>query len=592
MFLAKALSAFCFIMLAGAVTSASAKDIYVSTTGDDRNGGDSSSAPLATIAAASARALAGDTVYLMSGQYNEAVIPVSSGTSGQPITYKSFGTGPAVISNVNVGIFVSSLSYLIFDGISVNGANQPPKATVNTFVAIQNSNNIIVRNGSFKYANGWAGIDISGRYSADGRFWETVPSSSVSDGTTSFITIEDNTIDNVGQYVDGSGKPSGDAIQVAYGKVQNILIQRNRISHGGHDLVEFDSDYGVLQDNTLNNSYSDIVGGDTGYRSIEVQGSFNVIQRNFMEHSRVGGGGWVAPLASIRGDSNIVRFNVLFDGITEAIGTWCGAPSPLATNAHIYHNTLDQVGGQGWSLWAYTGCETAGNYAFANNLVANSRTNPGTLSGVAHGGSIADADLVFAVSGGAGLTDIGVGPTGQSVVKGNMFGPSGGGPAYILMMGTAGRITLSAATTKYPQFFSANIVAQPVFMNASPRSPADFQLQSNSAGLGAGSFLTNAVGAGSASSLVVQDSNYFSDGNGLTPGDTIELQGSNARAHIVRINHASNTLTLSSPLTFKDGQGVSLSYNGNAPDIGAGAVPSGLAISKQPLPPTNPKISH
>jgi hypothetical protein len=587
MFLGKAPSAFWLVILAAA--AASAKDIYVSPTGNDHGSGSSSSAPLATIAAASIRAAAGDTVYLMSGQYNEAIIPVSSGTSGHPITYKSFGTGPAVISNVNVGIFVNSLAYLVFDGISVNGMNQPPKATVNSFVAIQNSNNIIVRNGNFKYANGWAGIDISGRYSADGRFWETVPSSAIVDGTTSFVTIEDNTIDNVGRYVDGSGKPSGDAIQVAYGKVQNILIQRNTISHGGHDLVEFDSNYGVLQDNTLNNSYRDIVGGDTGYRSIEVQGSFNVIQRNFMEHSRLGGGGWVAPLASIRGDSNIVRFNVLFDGISEGIGTWCGASSPMATNGRIYQNTLYELGGQGWSVWAYTGCETAGNYVFANNLVANSRTNPGTLNGVSHGGTVLDSDLLFAVTGGPGLVDIGLGPTGQSVVKGNLFAPSSGGQAYVFLMGTAGRVTLSAAGTSYPQLFAANVVAQPVFMNASPKTAADLQLQSSSAGVSAGSFLTNAVGSGSASNLVVQDSKYFSDGNGVNPGDTIELQGSNVQARIISIDHASNTLTLSSPLTFKDGQGVSLRYSGNAPDIGAGAP---LASSKGPLPPTNLKISH
>jgi hypothetical protein len=126
-------------------------------------------------------------------------------------------------------------------------------------------------------------------------------------------------------------------------------------------------------------------------------------------------------------------------------------------------------------------------------------------------------------------------------------------------------------------------------VNTSPKVPADFQLQSNSAGIGAGSFLTAVVGSGNSASVTVQDSGYFSDGNGVNPGDTIELQGSNVQARILSINHASNTLTLSSPLSFKDGQGVSLRYSGNAPDIGAGAP---LANSNAPLAPTNVKISH
>src|SRR5580704_12149269 len=151
--------------------------------------------------------------------------------------------------------------------------------------------------------------------------------------------------------------PAGDAIQVAFGHVQHILIQRNTITHAGHDLVELDSDYGVLQDNVLNNSYRDIEGGDTGYRSIEVQGSFNVVQRNLMEHARFGGGGWVAPLAQIRGNDNIVRQNVAYDGITYGLGLWCGTGSPAVENLHIYNNTLYDVGGAGFVVYAFTGCE-------------------------------------------------------------------------------------------------------------------------------------------------------------------------------------------------------------------------------------------
>jgi len=567
-----------FIVLLSATSWACAKDIYVSPSGNDQNAGTSAGAPLATIAAASKLAVAGDNVNLLAGTYNESLVPVNSGTAAAPITYKSSG-GPAVIMNVRVGILIGSLSYIVIDGINVNGGAQPPNAKVNSFVTIQNSNHIIVRHGNFKYANGWAGIDIVGRYGPGQQYYGAVQNYLT--GLTSYITIEDNTIDNVGDY----SKPSGDVIQVALGPVQHVLIQRNTILHGGHDLVEFDSDYGVLQDNTLNNSYSDVVSGDTGYRNVELQGSYNVIQRNYMAHARRGGGGYVAPVASIRGNENIVRQNVFFDSIAAGTATWCGPLAPDVENIRVYNNTIYQMGGDGWSAWAYATCSTAGSFVFANNLVAESRMSPGTLSGVLHGGALIDADIVFAVSGGTGLIDVGRGLTAGTVVKGNLFAPHGGGPAYVMLLGGDGRVPLSTAAAKYPQFFTGNIEQSPNFIGAQFKTVADFQLRPNSPGLASGVALTTATSSGTSDHLPVQDSLYFTDGNGLVPGDTIQLAGTNQRAGILSIDRANNVLILTQAVTFKAGQGISLPYNGAAPDIGAGV--SGV----RPLPPVNVTIS-
>jgi len=583
MILRTARSAALLVTLLTTAFAAWGNDIYVSAArGSDKNSGASPSEPLATIAAASKRATPGDNVYLVAGQYNEPIIPVRSGTKDHPITYQSYG-GRAVISNVNVGILVSSQAYLTFNGISVNGTNPPPNATVNSWVAIQNSSNIIVRNGTFKYANGWGGIDISGRYIPDGRFWANYAAAAV-EGTSSYVRIEDNTLDYVGDY----SKPSGNVIQVEYGRVQHILIQRNTITHGGHNLVEFDSDYGVLQDNILNNSYHDTVGGDTGYRSLEVQGSYNIVQRNFMAHARLGGGGYVAPIASVRGNQNIVRQNVMFDGIRSGIVTWCGDSASTVTTARIYNNTFDQIGGEGWSVWVYTGCDTMGNFVFANNLVANSRANPGTLPGVrSAGGAIMDADLVFVpVTPGSSRQP---GPTVQSIVKGNVFAPKTPEPAYVMLMDADGRIPLSVAATRYPELFVKNQEARPRFVGANPSAAADFQLAPGSPGRGTGVFLTQAVGSGTSNVLRVQDSLYFSDGNGVVPGDMIQLQGTTGTAQILSIDRKSNTLTLGSPVTFRDGQGVALPYSASAPDVG---VDLASPAAVRPMPPSNVSIGH
>jgi hypothetical protein len=565
---------FLTVIALGAAGTVAASDIYVSPNGDDQNSGTSAAAPLRTIAAASSRAGAGDTVNLMPGQYSEPIVPKASGTAGKAITYRSTVQGAAVISNVSIGILVSSQSYLVFDGIAVNGGSQAPNASVRTFAAIQNSNNIVIRNAVFKHANDWAGVDISTSYSADGKYYGYVAKTSILNGSCAYITIEDSVLDDVGDY----HRAYGDVIQVGAG-TQHILIQRNTITHGGHDLVEFDSDYGVLQNNTFNNGFADLAGSDTGYRSIEVQGSFNVVQGNLLAHARQGGQARVPPLASVRGNNSIVRQNVFTDGIAQGEVTWCGAVQTPVTNQRIYNNTMYRLGSAALSMWAYTGCTMAGNLVFANNLIVDSRIAPGVLNWAQHGGTIPDADLFFAVSGGNGLVDVGRGPTANSVVKGNLFAPSNGGPAYVIT-GSDGRITLAAAAAKYPQLFYGNIEARPAFTQAHPKAFADFQLMPNSAGVAAGVFPTVAVGGGTSNRLTVQDSLYFTDGNGVIPGDTIQLQGGTQSATIVGIDRPSNTLILSSALPFKDGQGVSLRYMGAAPDIGASA-----AAVVRPVPP-------
>ena len=477
--------------------SALAANIYVSPSGNDNNSGTSASAPLHTIAAASARAKAGDTINLAAGQYSESIIPVASGSAGTPITYRSSQPGSAVITNVSIGILVSSLSYVIFDGISVNGVNQAPNATVRVFAAIQNSNNIVIRHAVFKHANDWAGVDISPLYTANGKYYGYVPKGAAVEGSSSYITIEDSTLDDVGDY----SRAYGDVIQVDTG-TQHILIQRNTITHGGHDLVDLDSDYGVLQNNTLDNNFSDLVPGDTGYRSVEAQGSFNVLQGNFLTGARQGGQARVPPLASVRGSQNIVRQNIFTNGIAQAEVTWCGTGQTPVNNERIYNNTMYRLGASALSMWAYTGCTSIGHLVFANNLVVDSRLNPGVLSWAHSGGDLPDVDLFFAVAGGGGVVDVGLGPTAQSVIKGNLFAPSNGAPASVIT-GPDGRITLAAAAAKYPVLPRQHRSASELRWAATSKA-ADFQLLSGSPGISAGVFLTKVVGSGTSNRISVQ----------------------------------------------------------------------------------------
>lgn len=117
----------------------------------------------------------------------------------------------------------------------------------------------------------------------------------------------------------------------------------------------------------------------------------------------------------------------------------------------------------------------------------------------------------------------------------------------------------------------------------------DLRLAPGSRMIDAGASLTATASAGSGTTMTVQDASYFYDGFGIPgeSGDVIQI-GPGQTAQVVAVNYAANTLTLSQALTWSAGQGVSLQYGGNAPDMGA--FESGATGTTAPRPPTNVRI--
>ena len=99
----------------------------------------------------------------------------------------------------------------------------------------------------------------------------------------------------------------------------------------------------------------------------------------------------------------------------------------------------------------------------------------------------------------------------------------------------------------------------------------DFRLAVTSPHIDSGGFITATVAAGSGKSLAVADASYLYDGFGIAgeTGDLIQMEGQTDRVRIITIDYEANVLTLDRPLTWTKGQGVHLSYAGNAPDMGA-----------------------
>lgn len=537
-----------------------AADIFVSPKGDDLNAGTSSAKPLRTIKAASTKAQPGDIVQLMGGNYSEAIVPQRSGAPGKPIVYRSYESAVAVITHstraaIKSAIDITDKSYITIDNIDVNGVRPGPDASINHFATLTRARHVVIRNGDFRYANGWHAVGVR--------------------GGSSHITIEDNTFDHIGVYDNGESSNSdyGDGIEIrsltSDPAPSHVLIQRNVLKHSPHDLLRVQGVNCVIQDNTFDNSYRDLHGGNAGGRAVSLLGKDNVIQRNYFTGSGASSDASTNALIKVEGVGNIVRHNVLAYGQAEAIMSEAGEWSEYTTHMRIYQNTLYSLGGAAWRMRLYDSGKGVGEGAFINNLVVDSRKNPGS--------SAADADLIFVVS------LAGKGATANTRVAGNYIAPAGDKAAMAALVGFDGALDFNAAATKHGALFNANTLKRAAFSGSLLSKIANFDLRSDSPGVDAGVFLTTVVGSGTGNKLRVVDSRFFTHGYGLVPGDVVQLKGSTERATITALDRASHTLTLSTALSHSDGQGIALAYQGSAPDVGAREAGAGGPI----YPPRN-----
>jgi hypothetical protein len=521
---------------------ASARDIFVSTSGSDANPGDAPGRALRTIAAASQKAAAGDVVQIMAGRYQEPIKPVKSGAAGKPIIYRSHGTSPAILTHDDVGglahaIDINGKSYIVVDGIDVDGVARRPNARVHHFATITNSSNVVIRRGRFRYAEGWHGIAVEGGAK---------------------VTIEDNEIDFVGIFDNGDATNSDIGDAVVIGKTnpgtQQVLVRRNRVRHAGHNLLALYGRNCVIETNDFNNSWRDVLGGDKGGRIASLMGSNNLFQLNYVTGAGASSDASTNTLMKVEGSQNVARNNVLTFGNGEGITTSTRMDQTTAKQLRIYGNTIYRIGGAAWRLETFAADLSMGDNVFLNNLVVDPRQNPASPN-VGH-------DLVFKVA----LAN--AGPTARSLVLGNLIS-SAAAPPKAMLFGFEGLLDLSAAETLYPQFFDGNLAERSLFVKSNPAVFTDFALASGSPAIDRGRYLTTVVGTGRGQQVKVRDSRFFTNGYNLVPGDLVQLQGSTQRARVTQVDHSTGTLRVDRALDFADGRGIALAYERSGPDVGA-----------------------
>jgi len=256
---------------------------------------DSTGAPYCTINAAVAKAVAGDTVSVASGNYSGKVTVDHSGTSSAPIT---IAASPGVtLTSTAQGFDLSAASWVTVDGFTVtNTANESFRCSLCSHVTL--SNNLVTKSKS-------SGFHIN--TSSD----TVLSNNKVEDSLGTGIDVAGSTrISVLGGYVTRSGLRSS-------GNVRNgIMFNTTSASLVDRTQVYDNSDIGVF-----------VINGSTGIRIKRV-----IAHHNARAFERVAAG------IEFRSGGNIVESSISYQNEDSGINMRWGGSDGLMVNNVAYLN--------------------------------------------------------------------------------------------------------------------------------------------------------------------------------------------------------------------------------------------------------------
>jgi hypothetical protein len=499
---------------------------------------------------------AGDTIYLREGIYHTALAPRISGVSGNVITYQAYNGETVTISNVAIALYLNNKSYLKIDGIDFTSYER----------------GLLLNNGS-SY-NEISNCTFTGPPTVDAlKIWD----GQISGGTPCTHNwlhhnqfLKDGFIkdcsDDQGMQI---GVPGYDS-DSGYNTVEN-----NIFAYGGHHVFETFTPYNVIRSNFFHNedwmtspSSCDCTAGSAsgryGNRNIQIYdgygraGVYNLVERNRFGasgHPPDDDGGESVVIASPR---NIVRYNDIFQSASAGAVFKMGGASNGCDN-RFYNNTV-----------AYNGVGDAG----ARNIVNRCQ---------------------FEFYGVSVWSDSATG----NIVKNNLF-YGNTNTDFGCKSGSACLVN-NTFVNNYLNADGDPLFTDPSFSDPASTAQPDFSLKEGSGAVDRAGSLTRASEAGiNSTSLQVDDALYFQDGSwgsvlSDVQADWIAVGTVDNTIQISSIDYATNTITLTAPLTWSDKAEVWLYKNstgkqvlyGSAPDMGASE--SG-GDSSEDIPPSAPSL--
>ena len=478
----------------------------------------------------------GDTACLLEGtrDYTERLITHDAGSPTDRITYMNVPDETPTISDIGTCIVIKS-SWVTVSGITCDGGDiENPSVSLGASIWPAAERAILSGNTFRNVSN--AGILVDGQYNQ----------------------ILDNTVENV------------KVMEGIWIKGEYNLIEGNAVRNAGHAAIQMrDASYNVVRGNDLDNPWHRVL-------SVSEQTSLNeTTEYNVIEGNRVRGGGRdeqstkaTQDALTVRTHDTIVRRNLVYDNAITAIRLVVRAVErERADHNRIYHNVVVDNDEEGLLILDPDGLD-AGDNAVVNNIFLD---NSSVL---------------------AGQVEVAV-DLDQSGLDGNHFVNND------ILNGAAGSDVISVAgltETKVAEYdnayseFAGNVEDSPNFAD---RAHAQFFLTDTSPLRNAGAFLTATAATGPACSgqtiqLEAGGAGFFSagieDAHGeIVAGDEIQIEGVPGTFEITAIDHASDQLTLDATVSCANGAGVSLPWEGSAPDIGAyeGAV-TRLQVTSDP----------
>ncbi len=137
------------ILFVALINRSYSADYYVSPTGNNSHPG-TLSQPWQTVSKAASTLIAGDTVYIRQGIYNEQIVPLNSGTASNPITYTGYPGETATIDGQltlpeawSGIIYIYGKQYITISGLKITRAGPYHN---NCGVLVEDASNIVIEN--------------------------------------------------------------------------------------------------------------------------------------------------------------------------------------------------------------------------------------------------------------------------------------------------------------------------------------------------------------------------------------------------------------------------------------------------------------
>ena len=496
----------------------------------------------ATIAGAAASAAPGVNFQLRGGDYREMLHVTTSGRADAYLGYSAYQNEVITLVNVDSwdkgqaygALWLDQVSYVLIDGIDVHGSVG--------FGRLLNAHYNVISNGEF----------------SDSRLMASGNTASKRGGL--YIAFSDyNRILN-NRFYRGT-----DALALVHSN--HNLVADNRIDLAGHDVWSIKcGNFNVIRNNEFSNKQQKIgslFDCESATMSWHGNGRFarddtvvdqtqhNLIDSNIFRdalnyYSTSGGNG-----IQYAGQRGIIRRNLFY---RTNVGLGMQGYSEEAKYNYgnrIYHNVFH-------NNWC-AGLNTANavvkmtDNRYLNNILWN---NQG--SGANNCAAVNAKQILWQASNNGG--DYFINNNIASARGDEILGSWGAEIGYDI--------------DDYAFFidaiqFTGNLQQNPEFVD---EDAGNYRLRAASPMLDAGAYFTQVTSAsGTGNRLELDDVSYFYDGFGIPGevGDRIQIAGQTDTAIIVKIDYHNSSIFVDKPLTWKQGDGIALSYTGAAPDLGA-----------------------